>query len=205
MILARGLGERLWPLIAFRPKPRLPAANRPLLYFPLVELKQQGFQQVEIRAGAQKGDFRITPSADRASGVAYPGDGGSGASSGKRWRGHVVGGQGRFVAFPGLVSAFGATSRGGALATLALVRGQDPQRMGYVRCVGSWTKHSTPLRAIWLTPGSTFLRKGRWRAACRIPLSTSVGRLCPRCAVAARYTAAFCTDNGATRAWWPST
>src|SRR3989441_4582889 len=48
MVLAAGLGERMWPLTEGRAKPSLPLLNRPIIAFPLEHLARHGVKEVVI-------------------------------------------------------------------------------------------------------------------------------------------------------------
>ena len=48
VVLAGGLGTRLRPLTYTRPKPMLPIADKPILYYILTSLRDQGFREVII-------------------------------------------------------------------------------------------------------------------------------------------------------------
>ena len=60
MVLAAGLGERMWPLTEGRAKPSLPLLNRPIIAFALEHLARHGVQEAVINLHFQPESIRGT-------------------------------------------------------------------------------------------------------------------------------------------------
>ncbi len=58
MILAAGLGERMWPLTEGRAKPSLPLLNRPIIAFTLEHLARNGVKEAVINLHYQPESIR---------------------------------------------------------------------------------------------------------------------------------------------------
>jgi len=69
VILAAGMGSRLYPITRHIPKPLLPLANRPTIHYAFDQLKELGIREICIVAGQNESQMRAALGDGRPQGV----------------------------------------------------------------------------------------------------------------------------------------
>jgi NDP-sugar pyrophosphorylase family protein len=141
MIMAAGLGTRLWPLTGLAPKPMAPVLNRPALYHILMLLRRHGIKEVVINLHyfPETVTSYFGDGTELGMDVTYSVEGKLLGTAGGVKNNEAFLGEGTFLVLSGdaltdvdLTSLVTAHHTAGGLATLAVKEVADPSQYGVV-------------------------------------------------------------------------